>query len=77
VDSECDCYTCRNFTRAYLRHLFWSKEILAAVLTSYHNVHFLLNLMQQARKALLLGVFDAFKQEFLARYRSGETQLEA
>jgi len=77
VDSECDCYTCRNFTRAYLRHLFWSKEILAAVLTSYHNVHFLLNLMQQARKALLLGAFDAFKQEFLARYRSGEAQLEA
>ncbi len=71
IDPECDCATCRQFSRAYLRHLFWGKEILASILTSYHNVYFLLKLMETARQAIWLGRFEQFSEEFLARYRSG------
>ena len=71
VDPSCDCYCCRNFSRAYLHHLFRSNEILSATLAAIHNVHFYLNMMSQARQAIEQNDFKAFKTEFLGEYLSG------
>ncbi len=70
VDPSCDCYCCRNFSRAYLHHLFRSNEILSATLAAIHNVHFYLNMMSQARQAIEQNDFKAFKTEFLGEYLS-------
>jgi len=67
VDPECDCYVCRNYSRAYLRHLYRSQEILASRLNSWHNLHFYLNLMSQARAAIAAGTFVAFRKDFYAK----------
>ncbi len=67
VDPECDCYVCRNYSRAYLRHLYRSQEILASRLNSWHNLHFYLNLMQQARAAIAAGSFVGFRKAFYAK----------
>jgi len=58
LDSMCGCYTCKNYTRAYIAHLFRAKEILAATLTSIHNLFFLVNLVKEARKAIVEGKFE-------------------
>jgi queuine tRNA-ribosyltransferase len=63
IDEGCDCYTCRNYTRAYLRHLFISKEILALELSSIHNLHFYLNLVKEARRKIIEGNFFDWKNE--------------
>ncbi|MBN2645889.1 MAG: tRNA guanosine(34) transglycosylase Tgt [Desulfuromonadaceae bacterium] len=68
VDSACDCYCCRNFSRAYLHHLYNANEILSATLAAIHNVHFYLNMVAQARDAISKNEFSAFKQEFLGNY---------
>ncbi len=68
IASDCACYTCRHFSRAYLRHLVLANEILAHVLLTTHNVHFLLELMRQMRAAIAAGTFRAFAQTFLANY---------
>lgn len=68
VDPECDCYTCKNYTRAYLSHLFRSKEMLAGTLGSIHNLRFLVSLADQMREAILDGTFDSLKSNFLTRY---------
>lgn len=68
LDPECDCYTCQNFTRAYIRHLIKAKEILAAHLLSLHNLHFSIRLMQQIREAIFANSFLDFKGEFMGRY---------
>ena len=68
LDDECDCYCCRNFTKAYLRHLVNCKEILAAELLSIHNVRFLLKLVEGAREAIKNDSFREFKQEFYQKY---------
>jgi queuine tRNA-ribosyltransferase len=68
VDASCDCYCCRNFTRAYLHHLFNANEILSAILSAIHNVHFYLNMMAGVRAAIEQGQFSAFKEEFLGLY---------
>jgi queuine tRNA-ribosyltransferase len=65
VDSECTCYTCRNYTRAYLRHLFVAKEILALELATIHNLHFYLELTSKAREAILAGNFSLWKNEVI------------
>jgi queuine tRNA-ribosyltransferase len=52
LDSECACYVCRNFSRAYLRHLYMAREINAAILNTYHNVHFYIQWMKQIREAI-------------------------
>ncbi len=65
----CDCYTCRHFTRAYLRHLIVAKEMLAPTLISMHNIYTLLQIVQDARQAILDGTFDVFALQFLANYR--------
>ena len=66
IEEGCGCYTCRHFSRAYLRHLFKAGEILAARLATIHNVHFLLQLMRDIRAAIAADRFSAFKAEFLA-----------
>ena len=74
LDKECDCYTCRTFSKAYLRHLFQAKEILVLNLVSYHNLHFYIRLMERARKAILDGTFKKWKNEFLNQYRQTEKE---
>jgi queuine tRNA-ribosyltransferase len=64
VDPECGCYVCRNYSRAYLRHLFQSREILASVLNTHHNLYYYLELMEGARSAIEKGVFEEFKRDF-------------
>ncbi|MAT57132.1 MAG: tRNA guanosine(34) transglycosylase Tgt [Ignavibacteriae bacterium] len=61
IDSECDCYTCKNHTRAYLRHLFNAKEILAYELATIHNLRFYLNLVRTAREKIIEGTFTEWK----------------
>ena len=66
VDETCACYTCRNFSRAYLHHLDRCGEMLGPMLTTIHNLHYYLNLMQEVRDALDAGRFAAFQQQFAA-----------
>jgi queuine tRNA-ribosyltransferase len=68
IESGCNCYTCRTFTRAYLRHLIVAKEILASTLISIHNIAVLLNLVRDARQAICNGSYKAFSANFLAAY---------
>ena len=68
IDENCLCYTCKNFTRAYLSHLFRSKEILASTLASIHNLYFIVNLVKDIRKSILDERFIEFKNSFLKRY---------
>jgi len=75
VDSECHCYTCLNFSRAYLRHLFKSKEILASELATIHNLYFMVELMENIRKSLKEGYFLEFAEEFLAEYESNSSSF--
>ncbi|MEY3374325.1 MAG: hypothetical protein RIT18_956 [Actinomycetota bacterium] len=70
IDSECDCYTCKNYSRAYLNHLFRAKEILGPTLATIHNVHFIVNLVERMRLAIEAGNFLEFKNEFLGRYKN-------
>jgi queuine tRNA-ribosyltransferase len=74
IDETCGCYTCRQFSRAYLRHLIAAKEMLSGTLISIHNLFTLLELVRDARKAIQAGQFDTFAAEFLANYngRSGD-----
>jgi queuine tRNA-ribosyltransferase len=64
VDPECDCYTCKNFSRAYLHHLDKCKEILGAQLNTIHNLRYYQTLMQQLRHAIAIGKLDAFVSDF-------------
>jgi queuine tRNA-ribosyltransferase len=70
LDPKCGCYTCQNFSRAYLRHLFNAKEMLGLVLLSLHNVYFFLDLMRQIRSAIKEDKFSQFKQMFLMEYNN-------
>ncbi|WP_265820571.1 tRNA guanosine(34) transglycosylase Tgt [Geovibrio ferrireducens] len=71
VDEECGCYTCRNFSRGYLRHLYKSGELLALKLNSIHNLHFYLSLVKRARNAINNGFFEDFKKEILDKISFG------
>lgn len=68
LDPECDCYVCRNYSRAYLRHLFKSDEILSSMLLSEHNIYFLVNMMKGIRKAIEEDRFTEYKKEFYGKY---------
>jgi queuine tRNA-ribosyltransferase len=70
LDPDCDCAACTRFTRAYIRHLFVSDEILGLRLLSLHNVHFLLSLARSARQAIINGDLDSWSRDWLARYRT-------
>ncbi|HUI07778.1 MAG TPA: tRNA guanosine(34) transglycosylase Tgt [Verrucomicrobiae bacterium] len=69
LETGCECYACRQFTRAYLRHLFWANEILGLRLMTWHNLHLYLNTLQRARAAIAAGTFDDFRRKFVAEYR--------
>lgn len=68
LDHDCDCYTCRNYSRAYLRHLVNVNEILGARLLTYHNLYFLLKLCENIRKSIMEDRFLEFKKEFYKKY---------
>jgi queuine tRNA-ribosyltransferase len=71
LDAKCDCYTCSNFSRAYLRHLFMAGEILSIRLISLHNVHYFVNLAARARRRIINGDFSQFKSRVLAEFKNG------
>ncbi|MDN4607118.1 tRNA guanosine(34) transglycosylase Tgt [Sporosarcina highlanderae] len=68
LDPNCDCYTCKNYSRAYIRHLIRAGETFGIRLTSYHNLHFLLNLMEQIRDAIRNDRLGDFREEFFEQY---------
>lgn len=68
IEPDCECYTCKNFTRAYLSHLFHSKEILANTLATIHNVHFIVKLVANIRESIFHDKFEEYKKEFVDRY---------
>ena len=68
VDHECDCYTCKNYTRAYVRHLINVNEVLGMRLLSYHNLYFLTHLMEKIRESIMEDRFLEFKNEFYVKY---------
>ncbi|RZP28831.1 tRNA guanosine(34) transglycosylase Tgt [bacterium] len=68
VDEECLCYTCRHFSRAYLRHLYMAKEITSTTLNTLHNLHFYLDTMRRIREAIAFGSFETFRQTFHQTY---------
>ena len=67
IDESCDCYACKTFSKAYLRHLFIAGEILALELASIHNLHFYLNLVKEARKQILAGNFKEWKNNLIKK----------
>jgi queuine tRNA-ribosyltransferase len=69
IDPECDCLVCKRYSRAYIRHLFKSEEMLAGILASAHNMRFLTRLAEHIRISILEDVFDDYRKEFLARYQ--------
>ena len=75
IAPDCDCYTCRTFSAAYLHHLFSCDELLGYRLATIHNLSFIHNLMQKIRNAILGGTFSAFKDDFLASYRPTDEEI--
>ncbi len=76
IEASCDCYTCRTFTRAYLRHLIVAKEMLAATLISIHNIQFLVDLVKRARQSILDDNFPSFSADFLASYKTTSHKVQ-
>ena len=74
IMADCSCYTCRNFSRAYLRHLYMAKEILSSRLNTLHNLHYYCDLMRRARSAIEEGRWPEFRDQFLATYR-GDAEI--
>jgi queuine tRNA-ribosyltransferase len=68
LENECECYTCKGYTRAYIAHLFHGKEMLAGTLASIHNLYFITNLVAKIRQSILDDTFYEFKKEFLEKY---------
>ncbi len=72
IDPACHCYVCRNYSRAYLRHLYRSNEILSSMLNTHHNLHYYLQLMADMRRALEEGRFTAFKNDFYRKRQQAD-----
>ncbi|MBF0619333.1 MAG: tRNA guanosine(34) transglycosylase Tgt [Candidatus Omnitrophica bacterium] len=70
LDPECSCTTCKNYTRAYIRHLFNAGEVLGLRLAAYHNIHYYVNLMRRIRAAIDAGCYAEFERDFLTKYGS-------
>ena len=66
LDPTCTCYTCTKYTRAYIAHLFRAKEMLAGTLASIHNLYFVVNLVKEARQAIIEGKWAEFKNSFIS-----------
>ena len=75
IDERCGCYTCRNFSRAYIRHLFKAEELFALRLLTIHNLYFLLDLAKQIRQAIAEDRFPEFREAYLANYRGEKVEL--
>jgi queuine tRNA-ribosyltransferase len=75
LDISCGCYTCRTFSRAYLRHLFLAEELLVHRLLSLHNVYFFVGLMAAMREAIARGAFGPFRTRFFARYAVSSAEI--
>ena len=73
LDPECDCYCCRHYTKAYLRHMINVGEMMGGMLISLHNISFLTGLMRRMRQAILEGGFSEFAEEFYAKYKTDGT----
>lgn len=74
IEQGCQCYSCRNFSRAYIRHLLNAGEILGARLMTIHNIHFYLTLMSEIRQHIENGDFNEFRLDFTARYRANQAR---
>jgi queuine tRNA-ribosyltransferase len=74
IDAECDCYTCANYTRAYVHHLFKAKEMLSSTLCTIHNERFVIRMVDQIRAAITAGEFDELRDHVLGRYYSARAQ---
>jgi queuine tRNA-ribosyltransferase len=72
LEEGCDCYSCRNYSRAYIRHLYKNKEILSSMLLSIHNIYFLVDLVRKSRDAINNGIFLDFKDDFLSLYNNNK-----
>jgi queuine tRNA-ribosyltransferase len=72
LDKDCDCYTCRTFSRAYLRHLFQAGELLGPRLATLHSLSFFFRMMKKMRESILEGQFSQWSKAFLEKYESGE-----
>jgi queuine tRNA-ribosyltransferase len=72
LDEKCSCYTCRNYTKSYLKHLYKSKEILSSILLTIHNLYFLHNLINEARNAIIENNFSNFREEFKKSYAANQ-----
>jgi len=77
LDIECPCSVCSRYSKAYIRHLYQSNEMLAAILISHHNLAFFLDTMRQVRQSIRLGMFGQFRNDFIAKIREGEKELKA
>jgi queuine tRNA-ribosyltransferase len=75
LDPECDCYTCKNYSRAYLRHLFLSGEILGSRLNTIHNLHFYMSLMKKARQAIEEDRWEMYRDDCLTRFVRSDKQF--
>jgi len=71
ADPECDCYTCRNYSLAYLRHLYMSRELMSYRLNTLHNIHFYIKLMERIREAIIQGRFEEFRRDFHEKQQAG------
>ncbi|MGD9412591.1 MAG: tRNA guanosine(34) transglycosylase Tgt [Desulfobacterales bacterium] len=71
LEPGCACYTCRNYSRAYLRHLYMAKELLAYRLNTLHNIYFFLNLMKRVREAIVKDEFESFRKDFYRNRKNG------
>ena len=74
LDPNCDCYTCKNYTRAYIRHLIKAEETFGIRLTTHHNLHFLIKLMEKVRQAIREDRLKDFRDQFFAQYGLGENR---
>ena len=70
IQEDCGCYACKNFSRAYIRHLLKAGEVLGIRLTTIHNLYFLCHLMTEIRAAILANSFEEFRKEFWRRYKA-------
>lgn len=77
IDETCDCFTCRNYSRAYLRHLIQAKEMLAATLLSIHNLRTLVRLMEEVRRAIIEQRYEAFAAEYFRRKAEAGAQVKS
>lgn len=71
VDERCGCYTCKNFTRSYIHHLFDRGEVLGQILLTIHNINFMISLMKEVRRSIESGTFKELKSKVVEVYSSG------